>query len=58
MVQAVESYKSVTATEEFRNLEWLRMKTAHERWRGVVAEKGAEVKNSANNYPLRAEKGL
>jgi hypothetical protein len=30
MVQAVEAYKSVTATEEFRNLEWLRMKTAHD----------------------------
>ncbi|MDR2166439.1 MAG: hypothetical protein LBE35_01135 [Clostridiales bacterium] len=30
MVQAVEAYKSVPATEAFRNLEWLRMKTAHD----------------------------
>ena len=55
--------KSTTATDEFRNLEWLRTKTRHDEaqalrnaerkrdahWQGVVAEKDAE------NSELRAQ---
>ncbi|MDR2166438.1 MAG: Rpn family recombination-promoting nuclease/putative transposase [Clostridiales bacterium] len=44
MVQAVEAYKSVTATEEFRNLEWLRTKTAHDEASAIgnAERRGAE----------------
>jgi hypothetical protein len=56
MNQAVEAYRGVTATEEFRSLEWLRRKTEHdeaqaiynaekrerEKWQSVVADKDAE----------------
>ena len=52
MSQAVEAYRGVTATEEFRSLDWLRRKTEHdeaqaiynaekrerEKWQGVATE--------------------
>ena len=60
--EAIQAYRGVTATEEFRNLEWLRAKTRHdeaqalgnarrkerELWQSVVAEKDTE------NADLRA----
>ena len=30
MGEAIQAYRGVTATEEFRNLEWLRAKTRHD----------------------------
>ncbi|MCL2853355.1 MAG: Rpn family recombination-promoting nuclease/putative transposase [Defluviitaleaceae bacterium] len=57
MGEAIKAYRGVTATEEFRSLEWLRAKTRHdeanalsharkqerEHWQGVVAEKDAAL---------------
>jgi len=57
MGEAIEAYRGVTATEEFRNLEWMREKTRRdeaqalgnarrqrdEHWQGVVAEKDAVI---------------
>ena len=56
MGEAIQAYRGITATEEFRSLEWLRAKTRHdeaqalsnarkqrdEHWQGVVAEVVAE----------------
>ena len=57
MGQAVEAYRGITATDEFKNLEWIRRKTGHdeaqalfnaekrrdEHWQGVVSEKDALI---------------
>ena len=57
MTQAVEAYRSVTATERFQSLEWLRRKTAHDEaqaiyhakklrddhWQGVLSGKDAAL---------------
>jgi len=57
MGEAIKAYHSVTATEEFRTLEWLRSKAKHDEaqalsnarkqrdkhWQGVVAEKEALI---------------
>ena len=53
MSEAIQAYHSVTATDEFKNLEWMRRKTAHdeaqalhnarleerEKWQGIAAER-------------------
>ena len=57
MSEAIQAYHSVTATNEFKNLEWIRRKTAHdeaqalynarleesEKWQEVVADKDAVI---------------
>ena len=57
MGEAIQAYRGVTATEEFKNLEWMRAKTRHdeaqalgnarrqrdEHWQGVVAEKDTVI---------------
>ena len=57
MTQAVEAYRGITATEEFKYLEILRARTRHdeaqalrnaerkrdEHWQGVVAEQAALI---------------
>ena len=67
MSEAIEAYRGVTATEQFRNLEWLRAKTRHDEaqalgnakrqrdkhWQGVVAEKDAAL---AHNKVALADK--
>ena len=57
MSEAIQAYHSVTATDEFKNLEWMRRKTAHdeaqalynarlkesEKWQEVIADKEAVI---------------
>ena len=57
MGEAIQAYRGVTATDEFRNLEWLRAKTRcdesnafsnarkqrDKHWQGVVADKDARI---------------
>jgi len=57
MNEAIQAYHSVTATEEFRNLEWMRQKAAHDEaqalanarrqrdefWQGVAKERDTAV---------------
>jgi len=57
MTEAIHAYHSVTATDTFRNLEWMRQKTAHdeaqalanarrqerELWQGVAEERDTAV---------------
>ena len=37
MNQAVEAYRGITATDEFRNLEWLRQKTMHDEAQAIYS---------------------
>jgi len=70
MGEAIQAYRGVTATEEFRSLEWLRAKTRNdesnalsharkqrdEHWQGVVAEKETVISAQANeNAELRTQ---
>jgi len=70
MSEAIRAYRGVTATEEFRNLEWLRAKTRNDEanalsvarkqrdkhWQGVVAEKDATLaEKDAENVELRLQ---
>jgi len=57
MSEAIRAYRGITATEEFRSLEWLREKTRNDEsnalsvarkqrdkhWQGVIAEKDARI---------------
>ena len=57
MSEAIQAYHSVTATDEFKNLEWMRRKTAHDeaqalynarqeesaKWQDVIADKDAAL---------------
>ena len=57
MTEAIHAYHSVTATETFRNLEWMRQKAAHDEaqalanarqqerevWQGVAEERDMAV---------------
>ena len=67
MSRAVQAYRGVTATEEFRSLEWLRRKTEHDEAQAMYnAEKKGEVRGEIkgmekmiiaaikNNVPLPA----
>ena len=42
MSQAVEAYRGVTATEEFRSLDWLRRKTEHDEAQAIYNTKQQE----------------
>ena len=67
MSQAVEAYRGITATEEFKYLESIRVKTQHdeaqalsnarrlerEKWQGALAEKDAVL---AEQYAVLADK--
>ena len=37
MNQAVEAYRGITATDEFRNLEWLRRKTMNDEAQAIYS---------------------
>ena len=45
MGEAIQAYHSITATEEFRNLEWLRTKTRNDEAQAMnnATRKGAEA---------------
>ena len=55
MSQAVEAYRGVTATEEFRSLEWLRRKTEHDEAQAIYnAEKRRDEYWRAENEQLKS----
>ena len=60
MSEAVEAYRGVTATDEFRSLEWLRAKTRHDEAQALsnARRQGAEAEREkwqAENERLRLE---
>ena len=68
MGEAIQAYRGVTATDEFKSLEWLRAKTRRdeanalsharkkerEHWQGVIAE--IEAAKDARIAKIEAEK--
>jgi len=48
MGEAIKAYRGVTATEEFRSLEWLKAKTRHDESNALntARKKGAEAERA------------
>jgi hypothetical protein len=57
MSQAVEAYRGVTATEEFKNLEWMRRKTEHDEAQAIYsAERRGEQRSNEKWQSVVADK--
>ncbi|MCL2285541.1 MAG: hypothetical protein FWC32_04160 [Firmicutes bacterium] len=56
MSEAIQAYHSVTATDEFKNLEWMRRKTAHDEAQALYnAELRGEQRSDAKWQAVAAE---